>query len=138
MRAIIINRGYAAGDARRDAIMTHSYQEISTGKRRTCAGCLARLIVRGGLLLLIAAAVIVLSFLLFPPFGQERIARVLLVGLDDQTHGGGTRRSDTIILSAARLNGTESTLLSIPRDARVHIHRSWIRQNQCRLRQRQS
>jgi LCP family protein required for cell wall assembly len=106
-----------------DAMFIH--RTPSTPKRRGCGcvGCLGRLI--GALLVLGVLGFLVtwLSFVLFPPFGREPVARVLLVGLDeiDKNHPEMPRRSDAIILMAVRLNGGGATLLSVPRDARVRI-----------------
>jgi len=60
----------------------------------------------------------------FPPFGRERVARVLLVGLDepDRLHPRTMpRRSDAVILMAVPLDGRGATMLAVPRDARVRI-----------------
>ena len=43
------------------------------------------------------------------------------MGLDDTPRGGGVRRSDSIILYGARLDGSGTTMISIPRDARVRF-----------------
>jgi len=60
-----------------------------------------------------------------PPFRGQAAAPVLLVGLDEppKFHRAGPRRSDTIILCAVRMDGTRTTLISIPRDARVRLPR---------------
>lgn len=71
------------------------------------------------LLLLFAGGAFFLSFLLFPPFGTQRTAKVLIIGLDASDEGNS--RSDTIMLYAGKLNGSGALLLSVPRDARVRI-----------------
>lgn len=100
-------------------------------KRRGFLGCLGKLLLNLFLLLLLALAAGIISFFVFPPFGNESVARVLLVGADEPETPGGARRSDTIMLCAARLNGSGTTLLSIPRDARVRIahHRGYDKIN---------
>lgn len=72
-------------------------------------------------ILALLVGMVALSFLINPPFGYESTARVLIIGLDDTRDGTGPRRSDTIILLGARLDGSGSTLLSVPRDAWVNI-----------------
>jgi len=67
----------------------------------------------------VGVVVLLLSFLLLPPFGQQHSARVLLLGLDKAEEG--TQRSDTIIVCVSRLNDGSTTLISIPRDSRIHI-----------------
>lgn len=95
--------------------------EEEASPRRSCGGCLWRLVKVTVLLLLLGGAVLLLSFWLFPPFGAERSARVLLLGLDDEPRQGGARRADTIMLYGANLQGGGALLLSVPRDARVHL-----------------
>lgn len=60
-----------------------------------------------------------------PPFRGQKVARVLLVGLDEppKFRRAGPRRSDTIILCAVRTDRSGVTLLSVPRDARVRLPR---------------
>jgi len=91
-------------------------------KRRSCLGCLGRLVVLFFWTLaffVVAASVFLLSFFFFPPFGNEKTARILICGLDQPENG--VSRSDTIMLLGVKLDGTGATLLSIPRDARVSI-----------------
>ena len=80
------------------------------------------------LLLLVAG---VFSFVFFPPFGGSSVAKIVLIGTDDPETPGAPCRSDTIMLCAARLNGAGTTLLSIPRDTRVHLpnHRGYDKIN---------
>ncbi len=88
-------------------------------RRRSCWGCAGRLLLWGLLLVGLAVAAFLLSFPLFPPFGDARTARILVLGLDKAEEGA--QRSDTIIVCVAKLDGSGTTLISIPRDARVHI-----------------
>ncbi|MHB9129836.1 MAG: LCP family protein [Armatimonadota bacterium] len=97
--------------------------ESRIGKKRGCVGCLGRLIGRLLVLLLIVIIGGLLSFIAFPPFGTDRTARLLLLGLDGSAKDKNDRRSDTIILCAARLDGSGTTLLSIPRDAAIRHRR---------------
>lgn len=92
---------------------------------RSCLGalgCFCGIIV---LLLVVIAGVVVGSFFISPPFKGQRIARVLIVGLDEpprnELPAAGPRRSDTILLTAVRLDGSGATLISVPRDARVRL-----------------
>lgn len=103
-------------------------------KRRSCFGCFGRLLLLSLWiipLLALVAGTFFLSFVLFPPFGNETAARVLLVGLDDKPREGGAQRSDSIILYSARLTGGGATLISVPRDARVRLagHRRYSKIN---------
>jgi LCP family protein required for cell wall assembly len=62
------------------------------------------------------------------PFRGLTAAPVLLVGLDEppKFRRAGPRRADTIILSAVRTDGSGTTLISVPRDARVRLpHRRY-------------
>lgn len=92
-------------------------------RRRSCLGCLGRLLV----LSLFFIALLMIGGLLWyyasPPFRGQKVARVLLVGLDEppKFHRAGARRSDTIILCAVRTDRSGATLISIPRDARVRL-----------------
>lgn len=119
-QAIVPNDGGGTGEE------AYRHTRRTRPRRRGCACCLScvfRLL--GGLLgLLILTAIALWAVLfLFPPFGKETVARVLLVGLDepDPNHRSYPRRSDTIILTAIRLNGSGATMLSVPRDSRVRI-----------------
>jgi LCP family protein required for cell wall assembly len=102
-------------------------KEPKRAKRRGCGclGCLGRLLIWIFPVLALSLATFLAAFFLFPPFGQQQVARVLLVGLDNREEG--VSRSDTIMLLAARTDGSGTTLLSIPRDARVRIpqHRAY-------------
>jgi LCP family protein required for cell wall assembly len=69
----------------------------------------------------VALIVFVLALVVFPPFGAEKTARILLVGLDAKPPEGGPQRSDTIMVYAGKLNGSGAVLLSVPRDARVRL-----------------
>ncbi len=89
--------------------------------RRSCLGCLLRVIFTAVFLLMLGAGAVIFYFLQHPPFGSQTVARVLVVGLDEPELSGGPRRSDAIILFAARLDGGRSLLLSVPRDARVRL-----------------
>jgi LCP family protein required for cell wall assembly len=71
------------------------------------------------LLISLAAAMFLLSFAVFPPFGDAQTARILVLGLDKAEEGA--QRSDTILLVNAKLDGSGTTLLSVPRDARARI-----------------
>lgn len=86
---------------------------------RSFVGFCCRLLLWIFPLLAIALVSFLAAFVLFPPFGSETTARVLLVGLDAKEDG--VQRSDTIILMAARLDGSSTTLVSVPRDSRVRI-----------------
>ncbi|MHB9022965.1 MAG: LCP family protein [Armatimonadota bacterium] len=90
-------------------------------RRRTCLGCLGRLLLWGFFLAGTAFVLGLLSFILFPPFASHTTARVLLIGLDEPEFKGAPRRSDAIILCAGRLDGSGAVLLSVPRDARVKL-----------------
>jgi len=75
-------------------------------------------------LLLLIFVSSLLAWVFSPPFGHgESSARVLVVGLDepDRRNPDGPRRADTILLCAARLNGSGATLLSVPRDALIDL-----------------
>lgn len=91
-------------------------------RRRSCLGCLGRLFAWFFPLLALLVGGFWLSLVIDPPFGTARVARVLMLGLDGSA-ADEPRRSDTIILCAARVDGTGTLLLSIPRDARVRIPR---------------
>lgn len=102
-------------------------------RRRSCLGCLGWLLF---VLVLVPAAVVGGGWLWlrwYPPFGARSTAKVLLVGLNEPTRGvgGGQRRSDTIILCAAKLKANTAALLSVPRDARVRLprHRAYAKIN---------
>ena len=92
-------------------------------RKRSCLGCLGWTL----FVLIVLPAVLVgagFAYLHFyPPFGSRPTAKVLLAGLDEPAPGikHASRRSDTIILCAARLHTHAATLISVPRDARVHL-----------------
>jgi len=79
------------------------------------------------LLLLACLAVLAGGGLLWyyvnPPFAAMPVATVLIAGLDEppKFNSSGPRRSDTIILCAVHMDGSGTTLLSVPRDARVRL-----------------
>jgi len=101
--------------------MVNSPSPIQMKRKRGIARYLVRYLLNTFFLLLVLLALGILSFFIFPPFGNEPVARIVLVGADEPETPGAARRSDTIMLCAARMNGTGATLLSIPRDARVRI-----------------
>ncbi len=88
-----------------------------------CLGCGLRLLTAVCVLAIFGAIAIWVALFVFPPFGDARVAQVLLVGLDEQdpNHPEYPRRADTIILTAVKLNGSGVTMLSVPRDSRVGI-----------------
>ena len=99
--------------------------------KRSFLGVLGRLLVGIMVLLVLVISGVLLSFTFVPPFGDAAIAKILLIGTDDPETKGAPCRSDTIMLCAARLNGTGTTLLSIPRDTRVRMprHRAYVKIN---------
>ncbi len=90
-------------------------------RKRPYLRYLIRLLTGAFLLVLLALMAGVLCFVFFPPFGASAVAKIVLIGTDDPETPGAPCRSDTIMLCAARLNGAGTTLLSIPRDTRVHL-----------------
>lgn len=95
------------------------------GRWRTCLGITGWSLFVVVMVLFLAAGGLVASFYFFPPFKHQRVARVLVVGLDEPARGRlpatEPRRSDTILLTSVRLDGTGATLISVPRDARVRL-----------------
>ena len=86
-------------------------------RRRSCLGCLGRLCLWLFPFLILAIGTVVALFFVFPPFGKETTARIAVAGLDNMEKGA--QRSDTIMMVAAKLNGSGVTVISVPRDARV-------------------
>ncbi len=117
-----------------DEMYIHSTPTPPRRRGCGCLGCLGRLFIA-----ILATTILGLLFtwvtlFVFPPFGRERVARVLFVGLDepDRLHPlTMPRRSDAVILMAVPLNGSGATMLAVPRDARVHIPgvRGWRKIN---------
>lgn len=85
------------------------------------------------LLALIPLVIFVIGVLLWyfinPPFNSTPVARILIAGLDEppKFHRAGPRRTDSLILCAMHMDGSGTTLISIPRDARVRLphHRGY-------------
>jgi len=103
--------------------LTDDLQPEPRRRRSCCLGCLGRLLAGFFLLLVLITGGVLVSFIFFPPFGDKLVARILVAGLDEPEMPGYPRRSDTIILCAARLDGSGITLLSVPRDSYVRIPR---------------
>jgi len=101
--------------------------------KRSCLGCLGRLLLLFLLLIVLLVGGGLLWYYAAPPFRGQKVARVLLVGLDEppKFHRAGPRRSDTIILCAVRTDGSGATLISVSRDAIVRLphHRSYNKIN---------
>ena len=120
-----MNRARSAQVSLKWVNANHEKYVCSTAKqaRRHWLGVLGRVLLNTFLVFLLLLTFRLCWFLLVPPFGNMTVAKILLIGTDDPQAKGDFGRSDTIMLCAARRDGAGTTLLSIPRDARVRIPR---------------
>ncbi|MHB0939647.1 MAG: LCP family protein [Armatimonadota bacterium] len=97
-------------------------------RKRSCLGCLGRLLLLSLLFIVLLIGGGLVWYYASPPFRGQKVAKVLLVGLDEppKFRRAGPRRSDTIMLCAVRTDRSGATLISVPRDARVRLpHRRY-------------